>query len=226
MRFSWCKALRHIQTHDLYCWMVCVRTCVFCSDFFSHESSSPSAVFICNFNVPCYAAHIPLYLYPFLNTATKTAPFQKLRFTSLGVIGALVKVESRNCIKLLAVTKIKDRFFTGCLGVFTCAGRWSNRHQLPVAHGNHTAVPSDNGVWCASLQDGLLICMLEYLSKDTGSRHGPKIRSLKKISLNQNIHPQVSTFIMQKILLDDRGLKYVCQTAERFFAVSNVLRHE
>ena len=29
---------------------------------------------------------------------------------------------------------------------------------------------------------------------------------------------------MQKILLDDRGLKYVCQTAERFFAVSNVLR--
>ena len=29
---------------------------------------------------------------------------------------------------------------------------------------------------------------------------------------------------MQKILLDDRGLKYVCQTTERFFAVSNVLR--
>ena len=46
----------------------------------------------CTFNYTWFAAHIPLYLYPFLNTATKTAPFQKLRFTSLGVIGALVKV--------------------------------------------------------------------------------------------------------------------------------------
>ena len=28
---------------------------------------------------------------------------------------------------------------------------------------------------------------------------------------------------MQKILLDDTGLNYICATAERFFAVSNVL---
>lgn len=39
-------------------------------------------------------AHIPLYLYPFLNTTSKTRPFEYLRLTSLGVIGALVKVSS------------------------------------------------------------------------------------------------------------------------------------
>ena len=38
------------------------------------------------------AAHIPLFLYPFLNTVSKTRPFEYLRLTSLGVIGALVKV--------------------------------------------------------------------------------------------------------------------------------------
>jgi len=37
-------------------------------------------------------AHIPLFLYPFLNTTSKTKPFEYLRLTSLGVIGALVKV--------------------------------------------------------------------------------------------------------------------------------------
>lgn len=39
-----------------------------------------------------YIAHIPLYLYPYLNTTSKTRPFEYLRLTSLGVIGALVKV--------------------------------------------------------------------------------------------------------------------------------------
>ncbi|KAH7521214.1 hypothetical protein FEM48_Zijuj07G0009500 [Ziziphus jujuba var. spinosa] len=69
-------------------------------------------------------AHIPLYLYPFLNTTSKSRPFEYLRLTSLGVIGALVKV---------------------------------------------------------------------------------------------------ATFIVQKILLDDVGLDYICTTAERFLAVGRVL---
>jgi hypothetical protein len=30
----------------------------------------------------------------------------------------------------------------------------------------------------------------------------------------------VATFIVQKILLDDAGLTYICATAERFYAVS------
>jgi CCR4-NOT transcription complex subunit 9 len=43
--------------------------------------------------IPLYPqAHIPLFLYPFLNTTSKTRPFEYLRLTSLGVIGALVKV--------------------------------------------------------------------------------------------------------------------------------------
>jgi hypothetical protein len=40
------------------------------------------------------SAHIPLFLYPFLNTSSKTRPFEYLRLTSLGVIGALVKVRT------------------------------------------------------------------------------------------------------------------------------------
>ena len=40
-------------------------------------------------------AHIPLYLYPFLHTVSKTRPFEYLRLTSLGVIGALVKVSQK-----------------------------------------------------------------------------------------------------------------------------------
>ena len=39
------------------------------------------------------SAHIPLFLYPFLNTTSKSRPFEYLRLTSLGVIGALVKNE-------------------------------------------------------------------------------------------------------------------------------------
>ena len=38
------------------------------------------------------AAHVPLYLYPFLNTVSKNRPFEYLRLTSLGVVGALVKI--------------------------------------------------------------------------------------------------------------------------------------
>lgn len=42
------------------------------------------------------AAHIPLFLYPFLHTVSKTRPFEYLRLTSLGVIGkiCLSSVES------------------------------------------------------------------------------------------------------------------------------------
>ena len=49
-------------------------------------------------------AHIPLYLYPFLNTVSKLRPFEFLRLTSLGVIGALVKV----CVKLAYMLLLCD----------------------------------------------------------------------------------------------------------------------
>lgn len=35
----------------------------------------------------------------------------------------------------------------------------------------------------------------------------------------------VAIFIVQKILLDDTGLAYICQTYERFYAVATVLNN-
>jgi CCR4-NOT transcription complex subunit 9 len=105
---------------------------------------------------PFLAAHLPLYLYPFLNTVSKTRPFEYLRLTSLGVIGALAKVDDPEVTSFLLSTEI-----------------------IPL---------------CLRIME-------------TGSE----------------LSKTVATFIVQKILLDDSGLNYVCQTAERFYAVSTVL---
>ncbi|OXB71356.1 UNVERIFIED_CONTAM: hypothetical protein H355_015652, partial [Colinus virginianus] len=51
-------------------------------------------------------AHIPLFLYPFLNTLAKTRPLEYLRLTSLGVIGALVKIDDTETIGFLLQTEI------------------------------------------------------------------------------------------------------------------------
>ena len=51
-------------------------------------------------------AQIPLYLYPFLNTVSKNRPFEYLRLTSLGVIGALVKMDDPDVINFLLTTEI------------------------------------------------------------------------------------------------------------------------
>ncbi|XP_078438083.1 cell differentiation, Rcd1-like protein isoform X2 [Wolffia australiana] len=101
-------------------------------------------------------AHIPLYLYPFLNTTSKTRPFEYLRLTSLGVIGALVKVDDTEVINFLLSTEI-----------------------IPLC--------------------------------------------LRTMEMGSELSKTVATFIMQKILLDDVGLRYICATAERFFAVGRVL---
>lgn len=102
------------------------------------------------------AAHIPLYLYPFLNTTSKSRPFEYLRLTSLGVIGALVKNDSSEVINFLLTTEI-----------------------IPL---------------CLRIME-------------TGSE----------------LSKTVAIFIVQKILLDDNGLNYICATYERFYAVGTVL---
>lgn len=102
------------------------------------------------------AAHIPLFLYPFLNTTSKSRPFEYLRLTSLGVIGALVKNDSPDVINFLLSTEI-----------------------IPL---------------CLRIME-------------TGSE----------------LSKTVAIFIVQKILLDDMGLAYICQTYERFYAVGTVL---
>jgi CCR4-NOT transcription complex subunit 9 len=103
-------------------------------------------------------AHIPLFLYPFLNTVSKSRPFEYLRLTSLGVIGALVKVDDPDVVSFLLQTEI-----------------------IPL---------------CLRIME-------------TGSE----------------LSKTVATFVIQKILLDDVGLTYICATAERFYAVSTVLSH-
>jgi CCR4-NOT transcription complex subunit 9 len=105
---------------------------------------------------PFLNAQIPLYLYPFLNTQSKSRPFEYLRLTSLGVIGALVKVDDTDVITFLLSTDI-----------------------IPL---------------CLRIME-------------TGSE----------------LSKTVATFIVQKILLEETGLNYVCATAERFYAVSTVL---
>lgn len=102
------------------------------------------------------AAHIPLYLYPFLNTVSRHRPFEYLRLTSLGVIGALVKVDDSEVVSFLLQTEI-----------------------IPL---------------CLRIME-------------TGSE----------------LSKTVATFIVQKVLLDEAGLAYICATAERFFAISSVL---
>ncbi|CAG8502990.1 3045_t:CDS:2 [Ambispora gerdemannii] len=101
-------------------------------------------------------AHIPLFLYPFLNTTSKTRPFEYLRLTSLGVIGALVKNDNTDVIQFLLSTEI-----------------------IPL---------------CLRIME-------------TGSE----------------LSKTVAIFIVQKILLDETGLAYICQTYERFYAVGTVL---
>jgi CCR4-NOT transcription complex subunit 9 len=102
-------------------------------------------------------AHIPLFLYPFLNTQSKTRPFEYLRLTSLGVIGALVKMDDSDVIQFLLTTEI-----------------------IPL---------------CLRIME-----------------HGSELSKT------------VATFILQKILLDDVGLSYICASYERFCAVTTVLK--
>jgi len=97
-------------------------------------------------------AQIPIFLYPFLNTVNKNKPFEYLRLTALGVIGALVKVDNPEMIQFLLNTEI-----------------------IPLC-----------------------------------------LRIMEKGS---DLSKTVATFIVQRILLDENGLNYMCNTAERFFAV-------
>merc|ERR1712083_1237211 len=48
---------------------------------------------------------------------------------------------------------------------------------------------------------------------------------LRIMETGSELSKTVATFIVQKILLDDAGLNYVCATAERFYAVSTVLNN-
>lgn len=82
-------------------------------------------------------AHVPLFLYPFLHTVSKTRPFEYLRLTSLGVIGALVKVVEKKTLKsglfIYYLNKIID---------------WrTGSNNIPFDHGNYTTLSTYHGIW-------------------------------------------------------------------------------
>lgn len=56
--------------------------------------------------LPFLNSHVLLYLYPFLNTTSSSRPYDYLRLTSLGVIGALVNNENSQVVTFLLSTEI------------------------------------------------------------------------------------------------------------------------
>ena len=132
-----------------------------------------------------HPAHIPLFLYPFLNTTSKTRPFEYLRLTSLGVIGALVKVRHP-----IQIPPPLDHWFT-------CA------FDLPC---NSNLQQNDNSTVIHFLLSTEIIPLCLRIM-ETGSE----------------LSKTVAIFIVQKILLDETGLTYICHTYERFYAVGTVL---
>ncbi|RMZ79774.1 hypothetical protein DV738_g3203, partial [Chaetothyriales sp. CBS 135597] len=126
-------------------------------------------------------AHIPLFLYPFLNTTSKSRPFEYLRLTSLGVIGALVKNEPSSTVGV-------NNNGNGNNGV---AGQPQQSNSSPTI--------------TFLLTTEIIPLCLRIM--ETGSE----------------LSKTVAIFIVQKILLDDTGLGYICATYERFYAVGTVL---
>lgn len=106
-------------------------------------------------------ARIPLFLYPFLANRQTVRPFEYLRLTSLGVIGALVKTDDPDVI------------------IYLLNGE--NSEIIPL---------------CLKIMD-------------SGSE----------------LSKTVATFIIQKILWDDKGLNYICLTYQRFTHVATVLKN-
>eukprot|EP01132_Coremiostelium_polycephalum_P010801 gene10801-13222_t len=63
--------------------------------------------------MPFVKAKLVWYIYPFLNTTSKSKPFEYLRFSSLSVISALLKTDSQDIISFL----IESDISTPCLKI-------------------------------------------------------------------------------------------------------------
>lgn len=127
----------------------------------SNRACSVLALFQCvaahpDTRQPFLKAQIPIFLYPFLNTLNKTKPYEYIRLTALGVIGALVKVDNPEVITYLLNTEI-----------------------IPLC--------------------------------------------LRIMERGSELSKTVACFIVQRILLDDSGLKYICEKGERLNAINTVL---
>ena len=127
----------------------------------SNKACSVLALFQCvaahpETRYPFLQAQIPIFLYPFLNTLNKSKPYEYIRLTALGVIGALVKMDNPEVITYLLNTEI-----------------------IPLC--------------------------------------------LRIMERGSELSKTVACFIVQRILLDDSGLKYICDKQERLSAINTVL---
>ena len=127
----------------------------------SNKACSVLALFQCvaahpETRQPFLSAQIPIFLYPFLNTLNKSKPYEYIRLTALGVIGALVKIDNPEVINYLLNTEI-----------------------IPLC--------------------------------------------LRIMERGSELSKTVACFIVQRILLDDNGLKYICEKQERLTAINTVL---
>lgn len=109
--------------------------------------SSPASTRVCNVLalMQCIASHpetrrqfleaqIPNFLYPCLNASSKARPFEYLRLTCLGVIGALVKNDSPEVIEYLMSTEIVPL----CLQIMESGNELSR--TVPAVHANLTRI--------------------------------------------------------------------------------------
>lgn len=131
-------------------------------------------------------AHIPLFLYPFLHTTSKTRPFEYLRLTSLGVIGALVKVNDVVVVVVYALTQLTS--LTKQL-YFIFPQKQTDEQEVITFLLTTEIIP---------------LC-------------------LRIMESGSELSKTVATFILQKILLDDSGLSYICHTYDRFSHVAIIL---
>uniref|UniRef100_A0A2K6RN28 CCR4-NOT transcription complex subunit 9 n=2 Tax=Colobinae TaxID=9569 RepID=A0A2K6RN28_RHIRO len=134
------------------------------------------------------AAHIPLFLYPFLHTVSKTRPFEYLRLTSLGVI-----VE------------------TGFHHVGQAGLELLTSSDLP------TLASQSAGITGALVKTDEQEVINFLLTTEIIPL------CLRIMESGSELSKTVATFILQKILLDDTGLAYICQTYERFSHVAMIL---
>ncbi len=129
----------------------------------SNKACSVLALFQCiaahpETRQPFLQAQIPIFLYPFLNTLNKSKPYEYIRLTALGVIGALVKIDNGEVIQYLLNTEI-----------------------IPLC--------------------------------------------LRIMERGSELSKTVACFIVQRILLDENGLKYICEKSDRLNAINTVLSY-
>ena len=121
-------------------------------------------------------AKIPLYLYPFLHTGDESRPFEYLRLTSLGVLGALVKTDESE----VGFWVVPDR---ACIDDGALIGS-----EIPAYDRDHPALPAHNGGGNRVEVDPAIIVLFQ-----------------PPLTLAHVFSRTVATFIVQKILLDDIG---------------------